>query len=277
MQVRDAPAWVLELPDSAARPLVIALAYDGVRLGAWWEDNWRDILQCQQAQDIQTVATMLRWFQLPILSDHNLPQVQQLVQQAGSRILPLWLSDTSDHPHLRWADEDDRWLSVVRLVFKNWWPSKGAAQRLVISLGEENEKLVESLTRAAWRLLRVDPLLMGRMLQKFVSEVYLPQFGAKTTQSLFRSLVSTLAGSANDFEVQQQKKALRETTSDTMGVDVNFIRRGLLEPALRMFQRENTTALEENNIALALSVEPFRRLLGIRILEHLAQSIAARR
>ena len=260
------------------RPLVIAIAYDGVRLGAWWEDNWSNMLQHQQTQDLQTVATMLRWFQLPILSDRDLPQVQQLVQQAGSRILPLWLSDALSHPHLRWVSEDERWLSAVRIVFKNWGPSDMAARRLVTQLGGTSENLEELLTRTAWRLLRVDPLLMGRILQKFVREVYLPQFGVKVTQSLFRTLVSTLAESASDQEVLQQKNALLETTSDTMGsIDTNFIRRGLLDPALRLFQRKATTSIEENNIALALSIEPFRRLLGIRILEYIAQSVATRR
>ena len=277
VQVRGTLAWVLELPDSAARPLVIAIAYDGVRLGAWWEDNWSNILQRQQEQDIQTVATMLRWFQLPILSERDLPRIQQLVQQAGSQILPLWLSDALSHSHLRWAGEDDRWLSAVRIAFKHWWPSDMAARRLVTQLGGTDENLEESLTRAAWRLLRVDTLLMGKMLQKFVPTVYLPQFGVKVTQLLFRTLVSTLAGSASDHETQQQKNALLETTSDTMGIDVNFIRRGLLDPALRMFQRKSTTAMEENNIALALSIEPFRRLLGIKILEYLAQSVVTRR
>jgi hypothetical protein len=278
VQVRGTPTWVLELPGSAVRPLVIAIAYDGVRLGAWWEDSWSNVLQHQQTQDLQTVATMMRWFQLPILSDRDLPQVQQLVQQAGSRILPLWLSDTLSHPHLRWVSEDERWLSAIRIVFKNWGPSDMAARRLVTQLGGTSEHLEEPLTRTAWRLLRVDPLLMGRILQKFVREVYLPQFGVKGTQSLFRTLVSTLAESASDQEVLQQKNALLETTSDTMGsIDTNFIRRGLLDPALRLFQRKATTSIEENNIALALSIEPFRRLLGIRILEYIAQSVATRR
>jgi len=76
----------------------------------------------------------------------------------------------------------------------------------------------------------------------------------------------------------QKKNALLETTSDTMGsIDTNFIRRGLLDPALRLFQRKATTSIEENNIALALSIEPFRRLLGIRILEFISQSVATRR
>lgn len=276
VQVRGKPSWILELPDSAPRPLVIAIAYDGVRLGAWWEDNWGDILQ--QIQDIHTIATMLRWFQLPILSNRDLPQLQQLVRREGSRMLPLWLSETPALPNLRWADEDDRWLAAIRTVFKNWRPGSMSSRKLVSHLGGTGEDIEELLTRTAWRLLRVDPLLMGKVLQPFVAEAYIPQVGARAAQALFRTLVSTLAGSTNEYEIQQQKKALLEAISDTMGyIDTNFIRRGLLEPALRLFQRKATKPLEEQNIALALGIEPFRRLLGIWILEYMAQSVSARR
>ena len=280
VQVRGTSSWVLELPDAAARPLVIAIAYDGVRLGAWWESEWSTLLQHEQAQDIQTVATMLRWFQLPILSDRDLPQLRQLVQRVGSRILPLWLSETPPRLDLRWSGEDDRWLAAVRIVFKQWQPGGMASRRLIAQLGgtDENASSEELLTRTAWRLLRVDPLLMGKVLQRFTNEAYLPQSGMKATQKLFLKLVSTLVEATTEYEMQQQKKALLETVSDTMGaIDTNFIRRGLLDPALRMFQRKATNSIEENNIALALCIEPFRRLLGISILEFIAQSLSTRR
>lgn len=278
VQVRGTASWVLELPDTAARPLVIAIAYNGVWIGVWWEKDWSKVLQRRYLQDVKTVATMLRWFHLPILSDQYLSQVQLLVKHSGSYILPIWLSDTLSQSDLRWASADDQWLSAVRTVFKYWQPSDMASRRLVTQLGGTDENLEELLLRTAWRLLRVDPLLMGKVLQRFVSDVYLPQFGPSATHTLFRTLLSTFAESASDNDMQRYKTSLLEVTSDTMGdVDVNFIRRGLLEPALRVFSGKSIKTLEENNIALALSIEPFRRLLGITVLEHIAQSIATRR
>ena len=86
---------MLELPETAARPLVIAIAYQGVRLGAWWKNDWTDML-LQNVQDVKTKATMLRWFHLPILSDLSRAKVRQFVERSGSFILPIWLSDTPE-------------------------------------------------------------------------------------------------------------------------------------------------------------------------------------
>jgi len=60
-------------------------------------------------------------------------------------------------------------------------------------------------------------------------------------------------------------------------IDTNFIKRGLIEPALRSFRGGSLTTLEENNIELALNIEPFRRLLGIQILEVIERVIISGR
>ncbi len=277
VQLRQTGTWILELPEAAARPLVIAIAYNRVRLGAWWENDWTYML-LQNTQDVKTKATMLRWFQLPILSDLSRAQVRQFVDHSGSTILPIWLSNAPLQLDLRWTGADEQWLASVRILFRRWQPDEMAARQLVTQLGGSDENLEDPLLRTAWRLMRVDPLLMGKVLQPFVSNAYLPQFGTSAVRKLFRTLLSTLAEALNENDLQQKKTELMKSTSDTMGyVDPYFIRRGLLEPALRAFNRSTITPLEENNIALALSIEPFRRLLGIRVLESIEQSIVTRR
>ena len=134
-----------------------------------------------------------------------------------------------------------------------------------------------SLWFVKW-LTGVDPLLMGTELQPFVFNAYLPQFKIGATRKLFRSLLYTLAEVSNEYDVQRKKSDLMKEISDTMGyVDLNFIRRGLLEPALRAFNRRIIEPIQEDNLALALSIEPFRRLLAMSILESIEQSIALRR
>lgn len=277
VQLRQTSTWVLELPETAVRPLVIAIAYKGVRLGAWWEHDWTSLLQ-QNMQDVKTMATMLRWFQLPILSNLSRTQVQQFAQRSASTILPIWLSDAPLDSHLQWAGEDDQWLSAVRTLFNRWHPNDMTARLLVTQLGGQDEHLEELILRTAWRLMRVDPLLMGKVLQLFVPKVYLPQFGSNATSKLFHALLSTMTETSNENDRQQKKSDLMKATSDTMGyVDLNFIRRGLIDPAITAFNRKTIEPIQENNIALALRIEPFRRLLGISILEGIEQSIAARR
>jgi hypothetical protein len=278
VQVRGTSSWVLELPESAPRPLVTAIAYNGVRLGACWENNWSSLLRRQDALDMKTVAALIRWFQLPVLSEQHLSRVRKLVQQAGSYILPVWLSDTPTEPSLHWTSGDEQWFATIRVIFKDWQPGDMAARRLVMQLGGMDENLDEPLLRTVWRLLRIDPLLMGKVLHMYVSNVYLPQYGTNATETLFRNLITTLAEAVNEQDIQRQEDALLLTISETMGyVDINFIRRGLLEPALQVFQKKHVKHLAENNIALALSVEPFRRLLSIRILKFIVRQVTTGR
>ena len=277
VQLRNATNWVLELPETAARPLVIAIAYHGVRLGAWWQNDWTDML-LGDMQDVKTKATMLRWFYLPILNDLSCTKVRQFVERSGSSILPVWLSDTPLLNKLHWSGADDQWLASVRTLFSRWRPGDMPARQVVTKLGGTGENLDELIFRTAWRLLRVDPLLMGKVLQPYISNVYLPQFGPVKTRELFRSLLKTLAEAVNEYDVQQKKSDLMKEISDTMGyVDLNFIRRGLLEPALQAFNRRSIEPIQENNLALALSIEPFRRLLAMSVLESIEQSITRRR
>ncbi len=279
VEVKDT-SWTLYLPYSVTQPLVIAIAYDGVRLGTWWHAEWYNVLQQDNVQDSKRVAAMLRWFQLPLLSDRWFSQVQRFSCSHGSSVLPPWLSDDLPPIDLRWVAIDDHWLSAVRTVFKNWRPGDMATRKVVRQLGGTSETSEELLLRTAWRLLRVDPLLMGKVVLSYVVNVCLPQFGVGSTRTFIRTISSAFAHSVHDSDadLQRKKALLLEEVSDTMGyIDTNFIRRGLIEPALQVFQGRNLTMLNENNITLALSIEPFRRLLGIQILEIIGQVIAFRR
>jgi len=72
--------------------------------------------------------------------------------------------------------------------------------------------------------------------------------------------------------------SLLEQVSNTMDyTDTQFIRRGLIVPALNSFRGRELATLEENNITLALSIEPFRRLLGMKILEIIEQVVVSGR
>jgi hypothetical protein len=180
---------------------------------------------------------------------------------------------------LHWSVADDHWLSAVRIVFKSWRPNDMDARKVVSQLGGTSEVLEELLMRTAWRLLRVDPFLMGKVVRLFTRNVCLPRLGFTSTRKFMHTLIAAFAESLNDKEDLLQKKALLlEKVSETMGyIDTNFIKRGLIEPALRSFCGGSLNMLEENNIELALNIEPFRRLLGIQILEVIERVIISGR
>jgi hypothetical protein len=275
----DNASWYLQLPSSLSHPLIVAVAYGGVRLGTWWHSTWCDVLQRNNAQHPREVAALLRWFQLPILSDRWFSHIRQFSRDYGGSILPVWLSDDSSPIGLHWSVVDDHWLSAVRIVFKSWRPNDMDARKVVSQLGGTSEVPEELLMRTAWRLLRVDPFLMGKVVRLFTRNVCLPRLGLTSTRKFMHTLIAAFAESLNDNDDLLQKKALLlEKVSDTMGyIDTNFIKRGLIEPALRSFCGGSLNMLEENNIELALNIEPFRRLLGIQILEVIERVIISGR
>ena len=154
------------------------------------------------------------------------------------------------------------------------------ARKVVSQLGGTSEVPEELLMRTAWRLLRVDPFLMGKIVRLFTRNVCLPRLGLTSTRKFVHTLIAAFAESLNDNDndLLQKKALLLEKVSDTMGyIDTNFIKRGLIEPALRFFRGGSLNMLEENNIELALNIEPFRRLLGIQILEVIERVIISGR
>src|SRR6202035_3125425 len=109
--------------------------------------------------------------------------------------------------------------------------------RIVGKLGGSSETSEELLLKTAWKLLRVDPLLMGKVLQTYVRNVCIPQLGVASTRKLIRTIAATFAESSTDTNLYQYELSLLEQVSNTMDyTDTQFIRRGLIVPALNSFR-----------------------------------------
>ncbi len=274
----DNMSWSLQLPQPIPQPLIIAVAFDGIRLGTWWSDTWYRVLHQNSLLHPSEIATWLRWFQLPLLSNRWFSVMKQFACSNGSAVLPVWLSEDSSQIDVSWSAIDDLWLSAVRTLFRNWRPNDMASRMIVGKLGGSSETSEELLLKTAWKLLRVDPLLMGKVLRMYARNVCLPQLGVASTRKLMRTIAATFAESSTDANLYQYELSLLEQVSNTMDyTDTQFIRRGLIVPALNSFRGRELTTLEENNITLALNIEPFRRLLGMKILENIEQVIVSGR
>ena len=275
-------SWSLKLPLAISQPLIIAIAYDGIRLGTWWHSSWFSILQKNALQDPKVVAALLRWFQLPLLSDRWFSQVQQFACRYGGSVLPVWVADNiTPIETMLFTPIEDRWLSAVRTLFKKWKPNDMAVRKIVSQLGGTSESLEELLLKTAWRLLSVDPLLMGKIVLLYARNVCLPQKGSILTRRIIQTIIASYGESVSygdNVSLQQKKALLLEDICSTMDyVDENFIKRGLIEPALQAFRGKELAQLKENNVVLALSIKPFRLLLGIQILETIVQILGSGR
>jgi len=105
------------------------------------------------------------------------------------------------------------------MLFKSWRPNDMDARKVVSQLGGTSEVPEELLMRTAWRLLRVDPLLMGKVVRLFARNVCLRQLGITLTSKLLHTLIAAFAESRNDndTDLQQRRAQFLEKVSDAMG------------------------------------------------------------
>ncbi len=270
--------WLSSIPQDLSQPLVIAIAYDGVRLGTWWSANWSYILRETPFQDPMAAAAMLRWFQLPLLSNRFRCDVEQFAYTYPCDVIAAWVGEVEFPQNLQSPESSIGWLSAVRNIFWRWEPSIGMAQAIIPHLAAVGVPVHEQLLSVVWQLLRFSPLLMGKVIQRWVEDVGIPQVGTHMAQTLVRILLYGVAGAETSEALRQEKMTLQGQVAATMGVDSAFIEKELMQQAFVVFQGRPVSPIHENNIAMAINeTEPFRQLLSIRILELIDQTLSSRR
>lgn len=74
-------------------PLAVAIALNGVRLGALWDRKWYQSKCLIQPDNIQEAARMIRWFRLPVLQSEARNHIEQFIAKAKMNIESIWLVD----------------------------------------------------------------------------------------------------------------------------------------------------------------------------------------
>ncbi len=278
--VEEKTSWVLNFEQDFSKPIAIAIAYNGVRLGSWWsiEPDWTCLILEISEENSKLVAALIRWFHLPILSKLAIPAIQSLAKSYPKSILLAWLHNTGLPAFLSVPDLDDSWLAAVRILFQSYMPRKNDGKEIVEAFSNYDESntessfLVEALQKFIFLFMRVDPLLMGKIIIAWLNDFYFPKFGKLGTKNMLQKIYFNIAEledlSERGFRTKQ--KSILQEISETMKLDPNFIQIGLINRAIDSFMGKHLQPFDEANIALATSVEPFRRLLTIQILENIA-------
>lgn len=270
--------WLSSVPQDLTQPLAVAIAYDGVRIGVWWDTAWSRALRSTSLSDSRTTAAMLRWFQLPLLSNRFRGDVEQFVHAYPCNVLTAWVGEVDLPLNLSQSESGDGWLSAIRTIFRHWEPNIGIAPAIILHLAAPDMLVHEQLLGAIWQLCRISPLLMGKVLQRWIEDVGIPQGGTCMAQALVRFLLYKVVDAETDKALLQAKKTLQENVAETMSRDPFFIEKALIQRALSAFQGQPVSSIDDNNIAVAISNwEPFRRLLSVRILELINQTLNIRR
>jgi hypothetical protein len=269
LQEQGAHYWEVARPEENPPWLAVAVGYNGSRLGTQWMLEWHAHLESRAADRI---ASLVRWFRLPLLSQARLPQVRQFAHGHVAEVLPVWLKDTCGVSPLMWAPANDAWLAAVRSVFFDWYPTDPY----------EIESLVDELTGQAadmdaeqllgpivFQLARVDPLLMGKVAECWLRHIYPVWHGEQGRVELLTRLGGLLLAGRNP-------DAARTEVAATMNCDENFVEVELVGQSLcrlRAGQQDGFDPLHRSNLLLALNVEPFRRLLAWRVLQDIADRL----
>ena len=123
--VADGCDWWIEVRNLTAFS-VAAIAYDGERLGAWWEHKWERSLfgACiATAENAYQSAAAIRWFKLPMLSPSVETAARRFAGEFPAACLTAWICADrwwtgtgagGDVSGLRHAEPDEAWWAAVR-------------------------------------------------------------------------------------------------------------------------------------------------------------------
>ncbi len=271
--------WLASVGAGLTEPLAVALAYNGLRLGSWWSTHWHTHLRQPMRQPPQTVAALLRWFHLPLLGHTFQEAVHRFAFTYPGETLAAWVSESGLPRPLLWSEVDDGWLSAVRAIFWPGPPATAPIGQIIAPLLPEDggQNPQEFLPALAWKLLRVSPLLMGLVVKRWVGEEGIPRWGASNVRALLHQLRDDMAEATSSFHLPGDRARLLDQVAVTMSVDPAFVERALIKRALSLFQGQATSHLDQENLAVAMNIEPFRRLLGVRVLEVIEDLFGERR
>ena len=242
-----------------------AIAYKGTRIGAWWPADPRRTLSVNSTSAHETGA-MLRWMHAPILSPDWCDAVRNFAQLFPAQVLRAWLRDDVLSPNLNYGLEGQHWRCAVRQIFSEWSPDFQTAVGVVRELRDAEAMTNEdALLQALWRLLRLDPVLMGRVARPFANTKEMP----RVIQTMQHQLAE-LPPASTSFDISSREEELLHEVSTQMGIDPGFLDRGIVRRVLQGLNYSDLGTVDRNNAEVALNVAPFREYLGLKVLSSMA-------
>jgi hypothetical protein len=269
----DPTLWQVEGEVADREGLVVAVAFAGVRLGAGWPADLEPLLNAPEGTVSRpgTTAALLRWMHLPVLSPAWLPTCSAWARRHGAEVLAAWLLDEGLPEGLYHSSTGEEWVAVVRQVFANWQPDSEQTRSIVEALAGDD--LSHPLVSAARCLLRVDPLLLGRIVYTWLLSVgpfHSDRSASKVQIQHLRRQVAGLPEETSDADLRLRQEEILGEAAAAMGVDDRFLEAGIVQRAIGLFNEQTLSPVDAANLAVALGVAPFREYLGLRVLDEIS-------
>jgi hypothetical protein len=264
--------WVVDLPAGFTQPLGVGVAYDGAWHGSWWRWDWADDLAERVVPTVEDIAVLIRWLHLPVLSRVSLPPIREMVRRHPVKLLKTWLFDDAPAP-LCWRQTEPGWLAAVGEMFQAWNVTSIAAQEL-LAVVRVATGAAEPIVPLALRLIDADPRLMGRVVRRLMEEWRGRTGGAKEVERALSRLIrhaAQMGADAGEAEVHAADAGRVEKIAADMRVDPAFVHALAQDGLCSFWQGHPLHSCQGVNLAVSIcTLEPFRRLLALRILRRLA-------
>jgi hypothetical protein len=284
--------WIVDpRQGSVASELIVAVgvAYEGERLGSWWTENWADVL-CEPAGENRNlsdttylrIAESIRWFHLPLLSSGNLRCVRDFAFRHTAAILCSWLGQRPGQ-EFACTETGESWNCVVREIFADWEPTPTAAVEIDSALEAGAEAGHPVLWVSLQAFNQISPLVAARFAKQWLKAMSVGR-SAQTNQRaalidlLRKKLLAGSEGNATAFEERMVRNIARDVSMSNLITEgtCDFVRDGLIEPAVRLLHAETAAELAEwdrGNVAVAMKLPDYRTLVLFRCLKAIEESI----
>lgn len=269
-----ATTWTIPRPEGASVPWAIGVEFRGERLGAWWDPTWPRAALGAGGFPPGELAALVRWLRLPILAPGARGSTLALAQEHPRAVVEAWILAQHLPSGLQHAEMDDAWVNAVRALLNVGDSSGTWLVEVFDALDEAGHADPDAFDRVARELMRINPVLMGRVLFAAACKYLVPAAGKPAAAGMLNALICRLAGcsgSAGDDAIQDAVGDLVTQVAFDVGIDQpadpGFVREALVSRALqRMGGQSGGSSTDELNVNLAMGIEPYRRLLAICVL-----------
>jgi len=264
--------WSVQTASGIDPGAVIALGYQGYRVGACWPPRLAALLapSTRPDDDDRTKAALIRWARLPILAQPYRGEVCRLIERSPLDVALAWLGDGGLLAGLHHATIDEPWRAVVRQLLWQWHPNPAQARALLAELGRGQKY---PLLAAAPRIIAVSPLLLGLLADAWL-QIHTSNEERKRELQVLRELKAGLLGVDRRAgpAVASAGPCMLETLARLMGIDSRFLELRLLRPALTTLASGIPLhSRDHENLQIALGFDAFRVHLAALVIDQQLQ------
>jgi hypothetical protein len=277
----DDTTWVIEAENVDLRRVMVAIACQGFRIGAWWPRVLGDIVNPTDGlvpppYKLEEIAAMIRWMHAPVLSGGYVSSLGTFARAHAAEVMAAWLLDDGLPQGFRHRSTGEEWLTALRHLLTGWHPTPIDARLIVETLSRDT--LDDALLACVPRLVRLDPVLMGHVVRGWLEDVVPGDPGQMPVAEQLKRVKRLVAGlnvDANEAAVSSRQRELLGQAARVMQVDLRFCD-GTAQRAVRLLYDTSLKDVDLANLDTSLAVAPFRDYLGMRIVDALTEMAKGR-